>query len=706
MKKLLLAGAIALSAGVCRAEQADTLTVHSLDKVVVTSLRSDILKENVPNRVEVVTQGDLARATATSLSEMIFSFTPAEAANMQGLTGGIELRGFAPDGSGKNRYTLLLIDGVRMGTYNAAATTLGGIRAIEVVKGPFASLYGSGAMGGVINVVTRQSQGDIHGGASRSWGSFNTSLFNAHVGGSITSDLDFDVNVDYLNQAGDYKTGGHNILKMGQTGRDGLVVPYSRDTTYKNTAYDQTHLMLRLGWDISEAWRLNLFNDTYYTGRALANGTLWGYYGQTSKNDLRQLYRADLTGRAGIHSIRVTPYMSFEDSHIDDQGMSARSDMDLATFGVSAQDAMDFGFGTLLVGLDNLTERHSTVQKDYFDLSPKAPFLPDYNNMQTGVFTQFNFSLFDGRFSGIAGLRYDNIRVKTLDTPMLASQSAADRSYNTVTPNLSLQYRFLKAFRIHAGIGRAFLTPEAYKMAGNYSITGEYMGFPYRTDYFSNSSLKPETAVTWEAGLGYAAPSGALEADASLFFTDHKNLIVDESAYNAATDATEVRYVNANRASIYGLELSATFDLGRMLEKSWSWKFHGSYTRIFRSEVETPTETREREYLSRTKATFNTVFVTGRVTAGLSARYTGGKVEQNLLAYYLPATMRPAPTVATHPLMTNPASLVFDLTASCRIYKGFSVGVKAANLLDELYMERDGFYMPGRNFMGTLSFTF
>ena len=102
-----------------------------------------------------------------------------------GALSGIGIRGFRPQISGINKRSLLLIDGRPSGVTNLATLLLDNVERIEVLKGAASAVYGSSAMGGVVNVITRQSRGKIGGNARIGGGSFGTSEFAGRAGGSV-----------------------------------------------------------------------------------------------------------------------------------------------------------------------------------------------------------------------------------------------------------------------------------------------------------------------------------------------------------------------------------------------------------------------------------------------------------------------------------------------------------------------------------------
>ena len=149
-----------LSSFNCGFGQSDTLTGESED-VVVTATRTERRLSNVAVPASIISQKELQATQLRRLNEILQEQTGIFVTGGSGSGGfgggifgnGAQLQGMSPE------YTLILINGEPIigrqgGVVNLSRLTLNGIKKIEVVKGPVSSLYGSEAMGGVINIIT------------------------------------------------------------------------------------------------------------------------------------------------------------------------------------------------------------------------------------------------------------------------------------------------------------------------------------------------------------------------------------------------------------------------------------------------------------------------------------------------------------------------------------------------------------------------
>ncbi len=130
--------------------------------MLVTATRGAAGRETSPASASIVTRAELERRAVTAVDQALVPIEGVSAYRVRGLAdneSGIGMRGFSGRGSGQSR-VLVLLDGQPInngytGAVNWTALSVGDVDRVEVVRGPFSSLYGGNAMGGVVNVLTR-----------------------------------------------------------------------------------------------------------------------------------------------------------------------------------------------------------------------------------------------------------------------------------------------------------------------------------------------------------------------------------------------------------------------------------------------------------------------------------------------------------------------------------------------------------------------
>ena len=169
----------------------DTLDI---DEVVVTGTRIEVARKNVPMSLSMLSAQTLERSGEFSLLPVISQQVPGVFVTERGVTGfgvaegaagGITIRGV---GGSPNTQVLMLIDGhpQYMGIFGhplADSYVTSDAERVEIIRGPASILYGSNAMGGVINIITKKQQKEgFSGSAMAKYGSFNTQKYMANAG--------------------------------------------------------------------------------------------------------------------------------------------------------------------------------------------------------------------------------------------------------------------------------------------------------------------------------------------------------------------------------------------------------------------------------------------------------------------------------------------------------------------------------------------
>ena len=161
--------------------QSDTDSLsRQLEPVVITATRTIRKLSNVAVPVTVVPEKVIRQSGALRLNNILKEQTGLYITNSFG--NGVQIQGLGPD------YVLILVDGEPLvgrngGVLDLNRVTVNNIRQIEIVKGPSSSLYGSEAMGGVINIITDASRSNgLY--ANLRYGSYNT--VDANAGGSFS----------------------------------------------------------------------------------------------------------------------------------------------------------------------------------------------------------------------------------------------------------------------------------------------------------------------------------------------------------------------------------------------------------------------------------------------------------------------------------------------------------------------------------------
>jgi iron complex outermembrane receptor protein len=167
-------------------QDATTTDTIDIDEVVVTGTKTSVNRNQIPYTISVITANEIANSTESSLLPILSEQIPGLFISERGVTGfgvadgsagQISLRGI---GGSPTTQVLILLNGNPqymgiMGHPLADAYRSSNIERVEVIRGPASTLYGSNAMGGVINIITKEQKTDGYSGhLSGQYGSFNT----------------------------------------------------------------------------------------------------------------------------------------------------------------------------------------------------------------------------------------------------------------------------------------------------------------------------------------------------------------------------------------------------------------------------------------------------------------------------------------------------------------------------------------------------
>ncbi|MEW5909709.1 MAG: TonB-dependent receptor plug domain-containing protein, partial [Thermodesulfobacteriota bacterium] len=208
----------------------------SLDEIIVSATKTEEKIKDIPNAVILINAETIQESSARNLGELLadeLGIDWRSYGDYGGSSGTIQIRGMSDNG------TQILINGVNaaspsLGTADVSKIPLNNIERIEVVKGSGSLLYGSGAMGGTVNIITKnpkKEQVTLKGASG--FGSQNTYELTAENGMFLSKDFGY-------------------FLTAGRRETDGF-----RD----NSDLTHTDVSMKLLWDKGDLLNLSLYGD-------------------------------------------------------------------------------------------------------------------------------------------------------------------------------------------------------------------------------------------------------------------------------------------------------------------------------------------------------------------------------------------------------------------------------------------------------------
>jgi vitamin B12 transporter len=711
-RNLLIAGVFMGSPAFAQEMKADSIKTNALDEVVVTSLRTETKRRDVPQNITVITKQAMALTSSGEVTDLIKKNSSLSIIQYPGLSAGIGIRGFRPQISGLNQRSLLLVDGRPAGTVSIATINPADIERIEVLKGPASALYGSSAMGGVVNIITKKSAGDVHGNVFAEYGSYETAKLGADAGGNITKKLDFNLSFLTYDRNKNMKLGKGNLFRnlfdANKATKNYTTGPVEVDDNRSDgLRRDYTRLnyntgSLRLGYQIDDIWRVDIRGERFVAKNIEAPSDIFYGNAQPSTKDIeRHNEEATLSGNFSNHKLSLRGYTSEENNLNYTLSSGGAKIAPYASFksetswkGVQAKDALSLGRHNLIFGLD-YSSASTSSQSFLATGAERAPFSPNYSLNSAAAYLQGQLNFLDNRLIINPGLRMDLITYNVKQTPLLNTYAGGKQTNPFVSPSLAAQYTIMKLLTVHASTGRAFVTPDAYNVAG-YS---EILSGGKATVTQGNPDLKNENSISWDAGLRIAKSELGLSADITYYSTSVKDRITTQRTIPPATQLTPgglqinsiTTYVNANKANINGLEGEVAWDFGQLAGKNYSLKYFASETWTIKA--------REVTVAADGSRTLRDIYNVPVFTFSSGLEYNNLKgLDLRLSSRYVGKRKDTDFNDPLSPEIVYPEFMTLDFGASYTYQKKHTLSFLMNNITDENYYEKRGYNLAGRNF--------
>ncbi|MCX2485602.1 TonB-dependent receptor [Pedobacter sp. MR2016-24] len=710
---LLIGTVLFSSPALAQKKRPDSLKNNSLEEVVVTSLRTDTKRRNVPQSMTVIGKSAIELTPAQEVTDLLKKNASVNIIQYPGLSAGVGIRGFRPQFNGLNQRSLLLVDGRPAGTANIATINPADIERIEVLKGPASAQYGSSAMGGVINIITKKSRGAIHGNVYAEYGSYETVKLGAAAGGNITDKLDFDISYLSFDRGKDMKLGKGNVFRKWFDGdmatknyTDGAIqVDDARSDglrrTYTKLNYNTGSL--RLGYQLNDNWRIDVRGERFVANNVESPSDIFFGNGQPSTKDIeRHNEEVTISGKILKHALSIKGYTSEENNAnktLNTNGIAivpyVSYESSASWKGIQAKDAFTLGQHTLIFGLDY---NHAGITTHSYNANSteKAPFSPNYNLSTGAAYLQGQFNFLDSKLIINPGARLDLITYDVKETPLLTTYAAGKQTNPFFSPSLAVQYSLSKTLTVHATTGRAFVNPDAYNVAG-YSEVLTSNGKATVTQ--GNADLKNENSISWDAGIRFAKTEAGLTFDVTYFNTYVRDRITTQRTVPTAVEmtpsgkevATRITYINANKANINGFEAELAWDYGTFAAKDYSLRLFANATRTSKAEEVTVGNDGAKTYkdilnVADFTSTYGVEFNNLKgIDLRLSGRYVGNRKDTDF-------------NDDRSPEIVYPEFMVVDFAASYTYQQKHTLSFLMNNLTDENYYEKRGYNLAGRNF--------
>ncbi|NNK85927.1 MAG: TonB-dependent receptor, partial [Desulfobacterales bacterium] len=149
--------------GIVQAQKAiaDVRPITTMEEMVVTAGRVEEKKKEITSNITVIDEEEIKKSSATDLGDLLIQKGVGPSHKYPGGLTPVGIRGFRSEAHGVDLegYVIILLDGHRISTGNASKIMTKNIERVEIIRGPASVQYGSAAVGGIVNVITKQGKG-------------------------------------------------------------------------------------------------------------------------------------------------------------------------------------------------------------------------------------------------------------------------------------------------------------------------------------------------------------------------------------------------------------------------------------------------------------------------------------------------------------------------------------------------------------------
>lgn len=639
------------------------------DEVVVSASRKSQHLKLAPASVSLVTRQQLLERGTTSFDEALTGIngilaTRSSNSNVQS----ISIRGASEvAGGGIGNRVLLLLDGRPAITPESGGALwnlvpLGAVERIEVIKGAYSSLFGSSAMGGIVNIITREPKADSRTELSMNYGFYDKPP--TYVDYNHYRDF-FDINATYSNIIGKWSYLFNGSMK-------------SNDGHRQMSAFDLYNGFGKIKFSFSPNRSLEMsamYSDIQNNTPATWLSITQPYHVAAHRLDdsqHRREWNADLHYQAFAHSnlkyaTRFYYYGAFSDYVFNGDPENDSTNVNFGKQYIDEESVNVHRLGNATQIDLNLNEHHYLIggfdlQSDFVDGRPDTVLYGRHKAWNLGVYIQDEIAA-GKKWTVTAGIRYDHYRIR------------GTFMESNVSPKLAAVYQLSKRIAIRALLARAYRNP---------SIAERYTKFEQGGGLtFQISPLLRAEKLNLSAEIGGNFNiNHHLKADVAIYYNRYKDLIsyVQRSAPN---EPLRFEVINLNRAIMQGFECSMEYAPIKSLN------FQAGYNYLDAKDDSPGRVNDVLAYKSKHTAYFNASY----------------KWKDLQLAGQLRSRSR-IDEVFIYPGSEPDGYVLLNAKLTYTFTDSFSAYLKSDNITDVQYEEIERYRMPGRSFGAGLSVSF
>jgi iron complex outermembrane receptor protein len=625
-----------------------------LGEIVVTATRISQTITDVPASVSVITKQEIKNTPSKTVDDLLKREAGIDVVRPYGESSksqSISLRGIY---GARSSRVLILLDGIPLnnlynGSVDLNTIPTDAIERIEVVKGASSHLFGSNALGGVINIITKKPSKKFEIKLNGGGGNLGSWKSNLEISGTV-GNLSYFLSGEKFHTQG-YKNVPEEFQKSYYTYTDREMDKNSLSTklVYKLTSESNLYTRFLRYYDKTNFGRKNYF------GRTDENRFCIGYKAKKLQfnlfiDDLDDSYTSTKSGD-------VISYESFGDK--DFWGLNFQNNFDLLSFW-NLTWGIDFKQGKI----KSNDEYKTTIRERY--TKGRQRYL--------GIFLQNRFET-NEKFSIYLGGRFDWWRSydgENYDSKYNLAPLHYDENIDyAFSPKLGLVYHIKDDLIFRTSIAKAFRAPSLYELYRTW-----YWG---TKTYASNPDLEPEEV--WSFDLGIEKFLARARIGLTFYYNDINDLI-----YSVKVSPDYYQRKNVAEAVSRGIELETSYDLNEFF--SFFFNYTYNHSQIKKCPEKKELEDKWLMHSPFNKASWGIIYKKEPLNLGLSATYVGERFDDDENKEKLKSY------------------LLLDLKVSLHVKNNIEFFVDIYNLTNKTYSESYKTIAPPRTFMMGLNIKF
>ena len=642
--------------------------VQQLEEVVVTATRTAEPADQIGSAVTVIMAEQMEQQKAHTVLDVLRSLSGVHVVRTGtlGKTTSLFLRGSNAD------HALIMLDGVQMnnstlGAFEWTNLTVDNLSRIEIVRGPQSTLYGSDALGGVINIIIRKGSGkpkiQLHARAS----SQKVLTERATVGGG-SNKVTYSVAASRTDSSGLLSV-DTPIYRDPPEGEEDVMVDRYVEGDYGNDDYDNTTVSGRISYQFSEKVSLDSVGRFYRGAGGIPGRLVLSPDGVVATDFDRNAHQTQNDGM-GLVSLNAKLL----------ENLQSRLNLSVGVLSTAFEDLKD-------PNEEKTFEVHSKINGNILTADWQ-------NTLRVPVGDQIQNKI-------VFGAEIENQNAKNTD------ELKGTENFDESVTNFAIyaQERLSWANQFFLTVGTRLDHHSNFGTVLNPRITGAYLmpqtGTKFRASFgtgfraptfndlffpnYGDPELEPEESTSFDLGIDQVLLDGKVGVGATYFQNEFDNLIAAElvDPENFVSKAS-----NIESAETRGVEVNAT------LQPLDSLAVMGSYTYVDAKDTSDPNEAKP---LRRRAKHTGRLQLNYALPVGLAF---------NLDTVFVGERPDRIPGVQTRALLNLPSYTTINLAASYVLGESVSIFGKIANLTNENYQELVGYPTLGRQFIGGTSVTF